>query len=328
VRFCRPIALAPLVFAVKRAFDLTLAALLLAVAAVVVGAVWFRGMPGPGKWGMDQERIHRPRIVALSPAVAVTLRDLGLADRIVGRHAYDLALDPAVPVCGDQSTIDYETLLRMRPTHILTEWGSRDIPPRLKEFAQRSGCSLQDYTQLHLEDVIANTTRLGTTFAEAEGATSDPGHKPLADLVRRMNAAWRTPHAPIPAGRILLLESLDPPSAVGPGSFHQDILERLGGTPAIASGKAYMTLSLEDILRLAPDGIVILAPRPPRTPQGPAPSPDDLVKRLGRVGTLDIPAIRRKHIALIDDPCCLLPSSALLIYSDQLEAILKRWAEP
>ncbi len=284
-----------------------------------------------------------PRIVALSPALAVTLRDLGLTTegggRIVGRHSFDIALDPSIPVCGDQSGIDYEALIRVRPTDVLTEWGTREIPDRLKSLAGQHHWTLHDYTQLKLDDVMDTTLKLGALYAQkdtiairgtnGEGVLhTDAGQDSFIDLVQRMHAAWSTPHAPIPAGRILLLESLDPAAAVGPGSFHQDILERLGGTPAIPTGKAYMTLDLEDILRLAPDGIVLLAPRPPRTPPGPAPAADALLKRLGRIGTLDIPAIRTKHIALIDDPCCLLPSSALLVYSEQLEAILKGWAAP
>jgi len=275
-----------------------------------------------------------PRIVALSPAVAVTLRDLGLADRIVGRHGYDLALDPAVPVCGDQLGIDYEALIRVRPTHILTEWGAREIPARLKELAAANNWSLRDYTQLKLDDVIDNTVKLGLEFAGKDAAAlggdahAEAPPAALGSLVNRMQAAWRKPHKPLTAGRILLLESIDPPAAVGPGSFHQDILQRIGGTPAITSGKAYMTLDLEDILRLAPDGIVLLAPRPPRTPEGPPASTRDLIKRLGRIGTLDIPAIRNSRVALIDDPCCLLPGSSLLIYSEQLEAVLAAWSSP
>ena len=49
-----------------------------------------------------------PRIAAISPALAITLRDLGLAGSIVGRHAWDMALDLSVPMVLDSGRIRAE----------------------------------------------------------------------------------------------------------------------------------------------------------------------------------------------------------------------------
>ena len=36
-----------------------------------------------------------PRVVVLSPALAITMHDLGMAHLIVGRHAWDTVTDPS-----------------------------------------------------------------------------------------------------------------------------------------------------------------------------------------------------------------------------------------
>ncbi len=298
-------------------------------------ALWVKGRYAPAGPAPEPAHGDAPRIVALSPAVAITLKDLDLADRIVGRHAFDLALDKTIPVCGDQSGIDYEALIRVRPTHILTEWGTRDIPDKLQALAAANHWALRDYTQLTLDDVTSNALKIGLEFApqngipirgsNGEGTLYTGPQSKFVDLVQRMHEAWPAKHAPLNAGRILLLESIDPPAALGPGSFHHQILERIGGTPAITDGKPYITLDAEDILRLAPDGIIFLAPRDAAAAPSPAPTTDQLRARLGRIGTLDIPANRNGHLAVIDDPFCLTPSSALLGVTERMEQILKAW---
>ena len=63
------------------------------------------------------------------------------------------------------------------------------------------------------------------------------------------------------AGRVLLLWPTNPPAAVGPGSFHHEVLVRAGGRPAIESGSAYIELDAEGVLALAPDAIMVISPR-------------------------------------------------------------------
>src|SRR5262249_19203986 len=151
--------------------------------------------------------------------------------------------DKSVVVCGDQSGLDYEALLRVRPTHIITEWGLRDLPPRLLELARRNGWVQKNYPLLTLDDILTSTRELAALFGPAAGS-AEP-------VVAATQKAWE-PHPGrfAGAGRVLLLESIDPPAALGPGSFHQQILERLGGTPAITEGRPFITMDLESVARL------------------------------------------------------------------------------
>lgn len=256
------------------------------------------------------------RIVALSPALAVTARDLGLEDRIVGRHAYDLVLDPSLPSCGDQAGIDYEALLRASPTHVLIQWGSRDLPARLEVLARERGWTILNYNPLTLEEVRATMLNMALRLGAEEARA--------AELERAMSAAWRRREG-VYAGRVLLLGAADPPSAFGPGSWHDQVLRAIGGVPAVTSGSPYITLDAEDVLRLAPDAIVLIAPRPREAPAR-AWSPPELRRELRRVGGLEIPANAAGRLALIDDPLAHTPSTAMIGFAEELAEMLGRWS--
>lgn len=276
-----------------------------------------------------------PRVVSLSPAVGIMLRDLDLAKYAVGRDRDDMVLSKALPVCGDQSEPDYEALLRVNPTHILMQWGARELPGRLVGMAKEHGWDVRNYALLSLDDIKTAATdinqEIGFGYSARAGHAAglrgniDPGPHP--PVFGRMGDAW-TPHpgALGAAGRILLLGSVDPPGVVGPGSFHHQILERIGGTPALTTGGAWVTMDAEDVLRLKPDGIIVLSPRPVGAPPA-HPSAEELRAKLGRVGTLDIPAVRNGRIALIDDPLCLTPSTAMIGVAEEMRGILEGWAK-
>lgn len=253
-----------------------------------------------------------PRIAALSPALAVTLRDLGLSDLIVARHGYDMVLDESIPVGLDRE-LDYEQLLAAHPSHILLQLQSSKRPARLDQLAASNHWQVLDFSILTLDDIRTSTTQLAELFA--------PGaDKPL---IRQMDSAWsRRPN--IFTGRILLLAGLDPPSALGPGSWHHQILERIGGAPAITQGSPYITLDAEDVLSMKPDAILVILPRGRDAPPS-SPTTDDLRRQLGRLGTLDMPAVTNSRIALIDHPLAHTPSSAMIGLADQMTEILTGW---
>ena len=258
----------------------------------------------------------RPRIIVLSPAVAITMRDLGLAGNIVGRHGYDLVLDSSLPVCGDQSGLDYEAISKLAPTHVLTQYDSGDVPPRLVSLAATNTFELVNYRLLTLEAVRANAQELAKRFA-VDGSKID------AEFTR----AWSKRGEGFgKVGKILLLAATNPPGALGPGSFHHQILERMGGTSAIASGAPYVTMDAEDILKLKPDAIVLVLPRSHGVQAPGRQSFANLVALLGPIGKLDLPAIRSQRIALIDDPLAHTPSTAMIQLADEFRAILEGWS--
>lgn len=288
-----------------------------------------------GVTGATSNPAGEHRIVALSPAMAVTLRDLGFGDRIVGRHGYDLALDPAIPVCGDQAGIDYESLIRVRPTHVIVQWGARDLPPRLNELARSHGWIVLNYDLLTLHDVRTSAVELHDVLAgpESEHAghqATTPTARAAAEpppLLARLESAFRRRGTGFPgAGRVLLLVSASPIAVVGPGSFHHQVLESIGGIPAVTRGGPYQELDVEDVMRLAPDAVVLIRPRGREASSATGTvAPDRQGPLLGTLSGRPIPAVTAGRIALIDDPLCLLPGSSLADFADDLAAILVQW---
>jgi ABC-type Fe3+-hydroxamate transport system substrate-binding protein len=300
-----------------------------------------------------------PRLVVLSPALAVTLRDLGYGPNIVGRHGYDVALDPSIPVCGDQSGMDYEALLRANPTHVVLQWGERELPARLMELAVRHGWIVSNHNVLTLNDIRTSVVELDDLIGGPERLRDESAHpdKPDAgppgarELLRRMDAAFARRRGGFAGvGRVLLLTAVTAPAAAGPGSFHHQILESIGATPAIMDGGPYQQLDVEDVVRLAPDAIVLVIPRAPRTAEAksastalsaPAASDDnvgsngeassspvlqaELRSMLGRLTEMPIPAIRNGRVALIDDPTSHLPGTSMIALADELARILGEW---
>lgn len=267
------------------------------------------------------------RIAAMAPGVAAILRDLGLGERIVARHGYDPFTDASVPVAGEQERIDYEALLRTRPTHVILQWGERPMPTRLIDLSLERRFALVSLPMLTLEDIRTAIVHLGQMFIPPDPV---PGFEKngLDRLLPRWDRAMahRAGAEPARIGRVLLLYGASPPAALGPGSYHAQILERLGATPAITQGAPFMPMDAEDVLRLAPDAIVIIQPREPHMPPFPTPlDASTLAPALGTLSRMDIPAVRQGRVALIDDPMALIPGSNLIEFADRLGDVLMHW---
>ncbi len=259
---------------------------------------------------------NAPRLVVLSPAVGSVVRELGFEDRIVGRHAFDSFLPASMPSCGDQAGIDYETLLTLGPTHVLTQWGSRDLPPRLVELARDHGWRLSDHPMLSLDDIrrCVDSVGAGLLPGDSDGR--------VAALRRRMEGAWSR-RADLPGARVLLLASLSPPAAFGPGSCHQQVLEAIGATPAVTVGGSFVTMDHEDVRRLAPDLFILLLP-------GAGLVPDEPVLTLERAapGAQPLPGMTPGNTRVIVDPECQIPGIAMIRLADQLETAIRAASPP
>ncbi|MBL0922551.1 MAG: ABC transporter substrate-binding protein, partial [Phycisphaerales bacterium] len=252
-----------------------------------------------------------PRIVALSPAIALIVRDLGLESSVVGRHAYDLSLEKSIPVVGDQSGVDYEALALVRPTHILLDWGSRELPPRLLTLAQERGWTVRDYRMLSLADIRA------ATLAIADDLNDEAGRAQAAALAASMDDAWSPqPDLGRRAGRCLIFFGADSTGAAGPGSFHAQLIEALGARSAVAEGAPFVTLDAEDLRRLDPDSVLFFAPGadPARTPE--------LLAPLARA---QLRAVREGRVAVIAHPHGLTPSTAMIEVARAVARAVAQW---
>jgi ABC-type Fe3+-hydroxamate transport system substrate-binding protein len=291
---------------------------------------------GPG------DRETDARLAVLSPALGATLMELGLGDLVVAKHDYDLALGDDVPAVGHNEAIDYEALLGAEPTHVLIEESRAGVPARLIEIAGERGWTVRTFALRSIDDVAQSADDLALSFGAVDfdaatnpGPSGVPGMDRFQDPGNRLgrelpSASLARALAPIEdadrAGTVLLLGSVDPPAALGPGSFHHDILTRLGASPAVPEGLPWMELDAEDVLRMAPNAIVVVAPRAVGSPAGETGAAATL-DRLGAIGRLPIPAVEGGRLVTVDDPLALLPSLSMVGFATELGEVLERWAE-
>lgn len=241
-----------------------------------------------------------PRIVSLSPAASVMLRQAGLEDAVVGRHGWDAVLDPGVPTAGDQTGLDYERLSALDPTHVVIEPGATGIPARLADLADRDGVRVVPVRVLTLEDIAGSARAIAGAFGDVA-----PRERELLEAAARLGAVR---DAKPGWGRVLLVVSVSPAiDCLGPGSAHHELLVNAGFTPALAEGAPWVTLSVEDVMRLDPGAIVLVQPSSsPDAGSGPIGS------RLGGLAGRGIAADRLGRVVLIDDPLALVPGTNLV----------------
>jgi ABC-type Fe3+-hydroxamate transport system substrate-binding protein len=280
------------------------------------------------------------RFAVFSPALGVMLRDLGYEDSIVGRHNFDIALSNSIPIVGSHIDVDYEMLLTVKPTDIFFEINASEIPPRLSSLAEQQGWTIWSYKLESLDDIA---TTLDDLYLKLVGFKSsdieidpltlefDPSARfntelPSAKLVESWSPMGSSANG---AGRMLLIASVDPPGAMGPGSFHAQMIERLGVSSAISEGGMWQELDYEDIVHLNPDSILVFSPRQPNESDligEPEPmSWDEISNQIGGISELPISAVESKQIAVVEHPLGLLPSSSLAQVADQIAEILHRW---
>lgn len=252
------------------------------------------------------------RIASLSPAISIILEDLGLADQIVGRHGSDQSLDRSIPVVGDQSGLDYETLARLEPTHVLLQTSAADPPDLLEEIASKRGWTVVAIPLLSLDEISDGVRTLSETFAEHDGVLEKANA-----LLDRMGAAWSDRLGlGRRAGMTLCVYWVSPIGVAGPGSFHHDLLKRMGIHALPEEGSAYITLDREDLKRLNPDSILILTPDI---------DAESLAEALSPWRDLGVTAVDQGRVEVLSDWRFLTPSTAMIDLADRIASVVSVW---
>ena len=247
----------------------------------------------------DASNDDAPRLASLSPALAQMVRDLGHGASLVGRDGYDAWSAQALPVVGDLTGIDYESLLAVDPTHLLMEPSASGVPTRLASMAERQGWEIVLLATLSIEDVETSAAQLAE-FLDAQEAL---------DEWRESWSEASEPLADAKGERPLVLLSTDPPAALGPGSVHHEMLALLGCDPVPAEGSAYQQLALEDVIALNPTSIVLLASNE---------TSEDIDDLLGPLTRLDLDAVRARRVVVVRDAMALIPSTSLVSTMNEL----------
>jgi len=214
------------------------------------GSAWFA--LGCGK--PDQRaaaRSGKQRLVSLSPAVTETLFAIGAGPDIVGVSDYCDYPEEAkkLPRTGTALTPGYEAIVRLEPSLILCE-GAASTPRR-----ELSALGVTKFLPwLSLEDIVASTRLLGALTAHAERAGE------LAQKLWQSLAVAEAPSGP----RVLAVfgetsGKLSEIYFMKQNSIHGAALRAAGARNAVARDVLGVPrLSLEELLRLDPDAIIVL----------------------------------------------------------------------
>lgn len=269
------------------------------LAVLVVSSLLIVGGCGPESIDDPGGGPSEIRLAVLSPALADTVHALGAGELIVGRQQFDRVTRSEIPVVGDLSGIDYETMIRVRPTHIVAQRTAAGLPLRLIELAQERNWEIVELPLLRLEDIVESVG------AMARLVGSEPEvSRILTDRLELGLAGG------LSLGRTVVVVSATPLAVIGPGAFHAQIVERLGATVVPDSGPAYLPLDAETFASLQPETIVLLMPGADAGMRG--------IDLLGVAGQLPIPAVEYGRILVVRDDRCMLPSVSILGMIDQI----------
>jgi ABC-type Fe3+-hydroxamate transport system substrate-binding protein len=110
---------------------------------------------------------------------------------------------------------------------------------------------------------------------------------------------------------VMMVGRMSPVLAFGRGTYLDDVLSALGARNAVAS-RGWVQLSLEDVIRLNPQVIVLVA----GSPSGGEPTD------LSKLHDLPVGAVESGRVAMLRHPDALLPSSAIVEVAADLRRIL------
>jgi iron complex transport system substrate-binding protein len=267
----------------------------LALAAfAVMGCDRGRGTGGAAIAVIDgagrQLRLDGPaqRVVSLVPSLTAWIIALGEGHRLVARTDYDQ--DPAIahlPSVGGGLDPSVEWLAAQRPDLVLAwpDAANRGTVSRLE------GLGIPVYT------APVQTIQQALTAAGDLGRLLD-ADSAAARAIARVRAgldqvASQVPTPPAPS--VLFLIGLSPITAAGSGTFLDQLLNAAGGRNAIADiPVAWPNLSLEDVVRRAPDVVIVAGVAAGGSAHDPARA------LASRPGWRDVPAVRHGRVHAVD----------------------------
>jgi iron complex transport system substrate-binding protein len=263
-----------------------------------------------------------PRIVSLSPAISHTLIDLELDDDIVGRTQYCTSLDQSIPVVGDLQNINFEALVRLNPTHILVQPPAGGVDAHLQRIADEHGWKIAAWHLNTIDDIRTMLREMPAALFDEASPQRTELDQHAASLSKRIDLALTvspemTATVPALRGRVLMVNAVNPVMAFGAGTYLDDLLSALGRGEAVnaVAERGWVQLSLEDVVRLQPDAIVLVKPNA---------NADDLQRDLGPLATIDVPAVKDGRLALLSHPDAFMPSTGVIGVADDLRAILQQ----
>ena len=254
------------------------------------------------------------RIVSLSPAITRAIEDLGLAGSLVGRSTWcklESRDVQAIPAVGDLHDRDWERLVRLRPTHVLFQSSAVDTDASLMELSESHSWNLQAWPLRTMVEVREMLDDMPMLFA-ASGNVEDirrRAHEGSNAIQEAINPAEAYLDV-----EVLIVSEGQPALAWGESTYLGEILAGTGAGNVMGTA-AWKSISLEDIIRMEPDVILIVSET--------GSSDTSLFDQL------DIPATRQQRVHHLSHPHINLPGAHLATMANQIRsAVLEPVGSP
>ncbi|MCH2136104.1 MAG: ABC transporter substrate-binding protein [Phycisphaerales bacterium] len=243
------------------------------------------------------------RVVSLSPAITLLLSDLSLDDRLVGRSAFCRGVD-ALPVGGDLSGVDVETVVRLQPDLLIHQQTAAPPPAGLHEAAEMAGAQVLAVPVDNMDDLHQAIDSIVSAM-DPDGADAILQQR-RGDLHQVLYEAV----APKPTGhhRVMLLQP-GPSMLLWGGQTWLGHIVQAAGAQVVMPDRAWVGVSAEDVVRLEPDVIFVLAE------QEHAP--------LEAAASLPTPAQRDGRVYLLSHPRLMIPGLHALQVREQVDTLLQ-----
>lgn len=193
---------------------------------------------------------HAVRIVSLAPVATEFLFELGLGDEVVGVTTYCDKPSKAKTITkiGGFADPQLEAIIKLKPDLVVATpyGGAVQVVAALKA----RGIKTVAHSAESLSEVKRFLEELGATTLKPKQASALQ-HKLDVEFASFANRLASKP-------RVLMLISSSPLIAAGPDTFPGQILTHIGALNAVSTKTPlWPVLSLEDLMRHAPDIIVV-----------------------------------------------------------------------
>jgi ABC-type hemin transport system substrate-binding protein len=214
---------------------------------------------------------HKPRqegirIITLSPGITASLIDLGFGEQIVGRSAFCDNQIEAIPVVGDLRTIDYERLLRLQPTHVFVQPHADGEDLHLQALASENTFILRNWKLNTINDIRTLASDLSGILGSTDASRSIAFDSTAISV----------------APTLIMTKGSEQQVGIcyGTNTYLDDVWSAMGGVNALKSD-GWRMLSIEDIVRLSPDRILLVS--------------DSVFTQNSPIELLGIPVVRFVH---------------------------------
>jgi iron complex transport system substrate-binding protein len=248
------------------------------------------------------------RIVTLAPNLTETIYALGLEDRLAGDTDY-CDTPPAAkakPHVGSPVSPSLEAIVALRPDLVLATTSIN----RLGTVDALARLGIAVYTS----DPHTVRGMLNSIASMADLMGQGPAGAALAAQLQARLDALRARLADRPIVHVLFVVWEDPLITIGQNTFIADALRWAGAESVILSSQNYPRISLEEVVRLEPDYIVL-------TSDHEAAEGSDAAALRAREGWKQLQAVQEDHVAVVGDGIDR-PSPGLVAAIEELAHLL------